>query len=457
MKEVLNEIMDLFPSPYIHIGGDEVNKEPWKNDSLTQQFMRKKNIKDEDALQSYFIHQMEKIINRRGRKMIGWDEILEGGLAPDATVMSWRGESGGVQAAKMRHKVVMTPGTPLYFDHYQAGPEGEPVAIGGMNTLKMVYDYNPIPRELSADEGQYILGAQANLWTEFIYSRAHVEYMILPRMLALSEAVWSPLESKNYPDFFKRVQAHFDYFDFRGINYCKGNYNVGITPVMVNGKLSVSLTSEDPTATIYYTTDGTWPDAGSNQYTHPISVDSSMVVKAVVSVNKEIMSKVPSVQEFVTDKLTGKNVTYTFPYSSYYPANGPNSLTDGIRGKQAVGKYWHGFSGKDMIATIDMEKPTSIHEVSGGFLQRYSDWIFLPSSMKVETSEDGVNFSDAGTFNNTVPVDEKKSLIKDFTVQFSPRICRYIRITAKNIGVCPPGHPGAGKSAWIFSDEIMAK
>lgn len=457
LKNVLTEIMDLFPSEYIHIGGDEVNKTPWKNDSLTQRFMRARKIADEDALQSYFIHQMEVFLNSKGRKLIGWDEILEGGLAPDATVMSWRGESGGIQAAKQHHNVVMTPGNPLYFDHYQAGPEGEPEAFGGMNTLKMVYDYNPVPKELSEAEAKYVLGAQANLWAEMIYSRAHVEYMILPRMLALSETVWTPLQDKDYEDFFKRVQVHFDAFDHLGLNYCEGNYNVKISPVNDQGKLSVALSSEDPEAIIYYSTDGSWPDASSQVYKRPFAVDSSMNVKAVVAVNGVIKTRVPSEQEFVMDKLTGKTVSYTFPYSSYYPADGPNSLTDGIRGKHAVGKYWHGFAGKDMIATIDMESAETVHQVTAGFLQRYSDWIFLPASVKVETSEDGVNFSVAGIVQNDVSVNESQSTIKDFVVNFPARTARYIRVTAKNIGVCPPGHPGAGKPAWIFADEIIAK
>lgn len=457
LKDVLTEVMDLFPSKYVHIGGDEVDKTPWKNDSLSQRFMRANNLKDEDELQSYFIHQMELFINSKGRRMVGWDEILEGGLAPDATVMSWRGESGGIEAAKMHHNVVMTPGNPLYFDHYQAGPEGEPVAFGGMNTLKMVYDYNPIPSVLTSEEAKYVLGAQANLWAESIYSRAHVEYMVLPRMLALAEAVWSPLESKNYNDFFKRLQRHFDAFDHLGLNYSEGSFNVTITPVKIDGQLSVMLSSEVPGATIYYTTDGTWPGAQSKVYERPFPVEASMVVKAVVAVDRVIKSKIPSEQEFVTDKLTGKEVTYQFPFSTYYPADGPNSLTDGVRGKHAVGKYWHGFSGTDMVATIDMESDNMISEVTAGFLQRYSDWIFLPVSVKVETSDDGVHFTEAGIEKNNISMDEKQSTIKDFIVKFPERKCRFIRVTAKNPGVCPPGHPGEGKPSWIFADEIMAK
>lgn len=457
MKDVLTELIDLFPSLYIHIGGDEVNKDPWKNHAPTQEFMRQKNIKTEDELQSYFIHEMEKFINSKGRKMIGWDEILEGGLAPDATVMSWRGEAGGIEAAKMGHDVVMTPGDPLYFDHYQAGPEGEPQAFGGMNTLKMVYQYNPTPKELTGKEAAHVLGAQANIWAEHIYSRTHFEYMALPRMLALSEAVWTPLELKNYEDFYARLQPHYDAFDHKGINHNKWNYAVEVTPVTIDNRLSVALSSEIPGSTIFYTTDGSWPNIESPRYDEPFRIDSSMTVKAVVSVNSVIMSKVPSEQQFVMSLTTGKNVSYVHPYSQYYSANGPNSLTDGIRGKHAVGKYWHGFAGKDVIATTDLEKVQPVSEVIAGFMQRYQDWIFLPESVTVETSVDGVKYETVGTDKNPISVNEKQSTIRDFKVTFDKRNVRYLRVAAKNIGVCPPGHPGEGQPAWLFADEIIAR
>lgn len=456
-KNVLTEVMALFPSTYIHIGGDEVDKSSWTKDSACQRLMRKESLKDVNELQSYFIQQMEKFLNSHGRKLIGWDEILEGGLAPDATVMSWRGISGGIAAAKMHHNVVMTPGEPLYFDHYQAGPEGEPVAFGGMNTLKMVYDYDPVPKELNAVEAKYILGAQANLWAENVSSFSHVEYMVLPRMLALAEAVWTPLDKKNYQDFYKRVQQHFVAFDQKGMNYCEGNYNVAFIPQAENGKLKVALTSEIPGSKIYYTTDGSYPGVTSELFTSPISIDSSILVKAIVAVNGVVKSRVPSEQSFVQDKVSGLPVLYQFPPSRYYPANGPNSLTDGIRGRHAVNRYWHGFAGTDLVATIELPQPATIHEVTAGFLQRYSDWIFLPQNMEVEVSDDGKQFTKVGEVVNTISPNEKESIIKDFKVSFSPMQCRYIRVTAKNLGVCPQGHPGEGKPAWLFADEIIVQ
>ncbi len=455
LENVLTEVMQLFPSKYIHIGGDEVDKTSWKNDPGCQALKKKLGLKDENELQSYFIERIEKFVVSKHRKIIGWDEILEGGLAPEATVMSWRGESGGIQAAKMHHDVVMTPGTPLYFDHYQAGPAGEPAAIGGFNTLKMVYDYNPIPKELDSSEAKYVLGAQANVWTEFITPNEHLEYMVLPRMLALAEVLWSPKENKNYEDFYNRLQNQFKAFDEKGYHYSAGNFTVGIKPSSQNGKLLVALTSEIPGASIYYTTDGSSPDAGSNKYENPIRVDSSITLKAVMVINGKVMGIKPAEQKFVMHKAIGKNVIYTNPLSSYYMADGPNSLTDGVRGTTAVNKYWHAFHAKDLIATIDLQEETPVQKISIGCLQHYPDWIFLPQSVTYEISDDGKNFTNLGMVKNNISPDEKGSIIKDFTLQFPVQKAKYIRVTAKNLGICPKGHPGEGQPAWLFADEIV--
>lgn len=457
LENVLTEVMQLFPSKYIHIGGDEVDKTPWKNDPRCQAFMKKSGYTDEEQLQSYFIQRIEKFLIAHHRKLIGWDEILEGGLAPEATVMSWRGESGGIQAAKMKHDVVMTPGTPLYFDHYQAGPAGEPEAIGGFNTLKMVYDYYPVPKELDSTDATYVLGAQANVWTEFISTREHLEYMVLPRMLALAEGLWTPKSEKNYDDFYERLQNQFREFDEKGFHYCPGNFTVAVKPVSQDGKLLVTLSSEIPGADIYYTTDGSDPGAESNKYINPVQIDSSLTLKAVIVINGKVMGVKPAEQKFVVHKAIGRNVTYTNPPSTYYPADGPNTLTDGVRGTTAPGKYWHAFEGNDLVATIDLGQETPIEKISIGCLQSYRDWIFLPQSLTYEISNDGKSFTDLGTVKNTISPDEKSALVKDFTLAFPEQKARYVRVTAKNLGTCPKGHPGEGKPAWLFADEIMVQ
>jgi len=219
LENVLTEVMDLFPSKYIHIGGDEAEKGQWMESSFVKKKIHSLGLKDVSEMQSWFIRRIEQFVNAKGRQIIGWDEILEGGLAPNAAVMSWRGEAGGMEAAGMKHPVVMSPGKPLYFDHYQADPSGEPLAIGGLNTLENVYDYNPVPAGMPEESKKYILGAQANLWTEYIEKAEHLEYMAFPRALALAEACWVVKEKKNFPDFLRRLEAHRLWLKKSGVNF----------------------------------------------------------------------------------------------------------------------------------------------------------------------------------------------------------------------------------------------
>lgn len=227
LEDVLTEVIELFPSKLIHIGGDEAPKTQWESSKLAQNIIKTKGLKDEHELQSYFIRRIEIFLNSKGRNIIGWDEILEGGLAPNATVMSWRGEKGGVQAAKMHHNVVMTPTRFCYFDFYQTKDrEKEPLAIGGKTTVKEVYSYEPIPKELTKEEQKYILGAQANVWTEYMKTPKDVEYMVLPRLTALSEVVWSSNETKNWSDFQLRLRHLVKRYDALGLNYAKHSLDI---------------------------------------------------------------------------------------------------------------------------------------------------------------------------------------------------------------------------------------
>lgn len=219
LENVLTEVMDLFPGTYIHVGGDEAPKTRWKECPHCQKRIKDNDLKDEHELQSYFINRIEKFVNTKGRQIIGWDEILEGGLAPNATVMSWRGEEGGIAAAKQKHNVIMTPGNWCYFDHYQDTSKTEPMAIGGLTPVREVYTYEPLPAQLAADETQYILGAQANLWTEYILSSQQAEYMVYPRACALAEVVWSPKEKHDYLDFLQRMETHLKRLKNWNVNY----------------------------------------------------------------------------------------------------------------------------------------------------------------------------------------------------------------------------------------------
>jgi len=224
LEDVLSEVIDLFPGTYIHVGGDECPKARWEKCPLCQKRIKDEGMKDEHELQSYFIQRIEKFLSSKGRKLIGWDEILEGGLAPEATVMSWRGTKGGIAAAQLKHDVIMTPSSHVYLDYYQSDPAGQPLAIGGYLPLEKVYSYNPMPQELLPEEQKYILGVQGNVWTEYIPTSEHMEYMAFPRAFAIAETGWTPDRLKDFEDFLARLEVLKKRYDAIGINYFKGEY-----------------------------------------------------------------------------------------------------------------------------------------------------------------------------------------------------------------------------------------
>lgn len=273
LEDVLTEVIALFPSKYIHIGGDEAPKDAWKNSAFCQQLIKKLNLKDEHGLQSYFIQRIEKFLNSKGRSIIGWDEILEGGLAPNATVMSWRGEDGGIAAAQQNHNVIMTPGSAgLYIDHGQGKPSQEPLSIGGNEPLSKIYSYNPTPAVLTPEQQKYIEGVQANLWTEYIPTDAKVEYMLLPRLMALSEVAWSPLANKNFKDFSEtRLPGHLAWLDKNNINYRVPVAIGAKDTVMIGSQLNATLRPSVDGAKVYYTIDGYTPRETDLTYNIPLS------------------------------------------------------------------------------------------------------------------------------------------------------------------------------------------
>jgi hexosaminidase len=300
LQDVLDEVMALFPSKNIHIGGDECPKESWKKCARCQQRKKEHNLKDEHELQSYFVQRMEKYLNSKGRTLIGWDEILEGGLAPNAVVMSWRGEKGGIEAAKQKHEVIMTPNSHLYFDHFQGKASEEPLAIGGYTPLEKVYSYNPTPKELSLEEGMFVKGVQANLWTEYIPSAEKAEYMVMPRLAALSEVAWTQPEQKNWIDFRQRMERQYQRYGALGINYAKSAYDVRQTILLesVSSKATVSLVTDADVSHIYYTLDGSEPGANSKKYTKPFDVRKSVTIKAAAFKEGKQLGKT-SVQQVV--------------------------------------------------------------------------------------------------------------------------------------------------------------
>ncbi len=453
LEGILDEVVALFPSSYIHIGGDECPKTRWKACPKCQQRMKDNHLKDEHELQSYFIQRIEKYLNHKGKKIIGWDEILEGGLAPNAAVMSWRGTEGGIAAARQKHYVVMSPGSHCYFDHYQGEPKNEPLAIGGYTTLEKVYGFNPIPSELSDEEGKYILGAQANVWTEYIATPEHVEYMIFPRILALSEVLWGTANPADYSNFFKRVQMQFTALERQKINYSKAVYQV-TTDIMPrpggNGVLFLLKSDMNPNG-IRYTTDGNSPAAISKSYTNPLEIKNSQTVKAAYfDLNVQKSSAIE--QEFIIHKGVSCLVTLEKQPHRNYAKGGSFALVNGVKGDpKRFGRDWLGFAGDDLNALVDLGKKQKINRISLGTLENNAAWIYFPKKVVFSVSADGITFIPIKTFTAT----DIQHTNGELTVDCNQNNIQFVKITAENYGKIPDGKAGAGNDAWLFADEIV--
>lgn len=447
LQNVLAEVMSIFPSKYIHIGGDEANKEHWKKCPKCQQRIKDEQLKDEFELQSYLIRRMEKFLNEHGRKLLGWDEILEGGLAPAATVMSWRGEQGGIDAANMGHDVIMTPGGYCYFDSYQADPSTQPLAIGGFLPIKKVYSYEPIPAQIDSAKVKHVLGAQANLWTEYIPTTEHLEYMAFPRMLALSEVVWSQKSNRNWENFMNRLQNHYLLLQRMNVSYCRPSYKLDIIPQFDYNakKVAVTIKGEQLNPTIYYTTDGTIPTTASNLYKGVFEVVGSAKICAAIFEDGKMVSK-EDVLEVDFHKGIGKAVIYNKPYSANkYPAQKEQTLINGYRGSLTYGDgQWQGFEGGDMDVTIDMGEMTDINSVAASFMQQTGPGVYMPDSVVVSISNDGVNFKNVKVILNDVPTSLAELTFKTFRAEQLAEKARYVRVFAKN-----------GKHAFLFADEVV--
>jgi hexosaminidase len=446
LEDVLSEVMEIFPSKYIHIGGDEAGKSSWKQCPKCQQRIKAENLKDENELQSYAVRRMEKFLASHGRKLLGWDEILEGGLAPEATVMSWRGEQGGIIAAEMGHDVVMTPGGYCYFDNYQADPSTQPPAIGGYLTVEKVYSYEPVPAQLDPAKAKHILGAQTNIWTEYIPTTEHLEYMAFPRLLALSEVTWSEKDNRDWASFKKRLQSHYLLMQRLNVNYCRPSYQLEIKSKFdyEAKKVNVSFKSEQFNPLIYYTLDGSEPTTKSNLYKGNFDVTGSAKICAAIFEN-EVMKGKPVKLDVDYHKAIGKTVIYNQPYSKSYPAQKEATLVNGNRGSLTYGDgQWQGFESGDMDVTIDLGTIEVLKSLSVSFMQQTGPGVFMPDFVEVSLSENGKDFRKVKTVQNDVPVSQSELTFKDFKFDLSANKGRYIRIYAKN-----------GKGGFLFADEVI--
>lgn len=459
LKDVIGEIIDIFPSEIIHIGGDECPKRRWKECPKCQARIKALGLKDdatstaEMKLQSHLMAEIEKYINSCGRRIMGWDEILEGGITPGATVMSWRGTEGGLSAASMGHDVVMSPTDYCYFDYFQSpDTENEPDAIGGLVTVEDVYSFNPVPKDLPADRRHNILGAQANLWTTFISDFPLAEYMLLPRLAALAEVLWTPASRRELSDFASRLRGMQKIYDVEGYRHATHLYDVKakITPSFDEGVINISLSTigRQP---VYYTDNGDEPTESSLPYTGPIKIDYPCTLKA------RGIGQGPSTHIFTEEikfhKGALKSISLTPAPLEKYTYGGANTLIDGLVGSPTFQSgRWLGFRDCDVTATIDLSAVDTVSSVSVNTCVVKNDWVFDAASIDVALSTDGRSFTPVAHQEYPVLTAASPDGIYPHTLSFTPQPARYVRVTVASQRK-PEGWHVHG-TGLLFLDEI---
>ncbi len=460
LEDVISEIIEIFPSEYIHVGGDEAHKDKWKVCPHCQAMIKKLNLKDEDGLQSYFITRMEKFINSKGRKIIGWDEILDGGVAPNATIMSWRGFRGAIAAAEQGHYSIMTPTAYCYLDYNQYDPYLEPLAIGNFNTLMNTYSLNPIPPELSKEQQKYILGVQGNIWAEYIPDWVNLQTKLFPRAIALAEVGWTENFRKDYYDFASRLNQHLKRLDILGVSYSKTMFDVLATPEYdaTNNKLLVKLESQYAPAGLRYTLDGTDPTDKSTAYTTPVEIDGRVILKSGVFEDGKLVGRIFE-REYVSHKALGDAPTM---------ADGTTSiaLVDGIRANIYNNPGWFNprttvrVGGDDLSFVVDLKESKPINRITSCMLNQPLYRLVAPVAVSIAFSDDGVTYTEAIEEAITNPQPNRRASVEHVT-EVANVNARYIKATYKNAGspfsTDPNVQPysNAGKQAIIMLDEFI--
>ncbi|MDP4680303.1 MAG: family 20 glycosylhydrolase [Cyclobacteriaceae bacterium] len=458
LENILSEVIELFPYEYFHIGGDEVGKGNWLGCSLCQKRMKEEDLKDGEELQSYFVKRMEIFISSKNRKLMGWDEILEGGLPERAAVMSWRGMEGGIEASNAGHDVVMSPGSPCYFDHSQGRSEFEPPSWGGYNNLLKVYDFNPIPDDIKPEMAHHILGGQANLWTEHVPNLRHVQYMMLPRLSALSEALWTVTSQKSKETFIQKIDVHFDRLEELGYNYATSSlspdYKVEYNKE--SNEFNLELTNELNLHEIRYTIDGTLTDMKSTLYTDAIKYSSPISLNAQ-TFRKGVPVGFALMKQFSTQFSAKCNIDYKFPYNEIYNGGGDRGLFDS---KFAIARgddpNWQGIKKNDFDIKIDLGQVSTLTEIGVNFFQHVAATsVMLPTSIEIKISEDGDEYKTVFA-EQIETIEDRDPIIKQIRSSFDGQKVGWIKIVAENRADLPEWHIRKG-DAWIFVDEVSIK
>lgn len=453
LQDILSEVMELFPSQYIHIGGDECPKKAWKACSKCQALIKKEGLKDEHELQSWFIHRIEKFVNSKGRNIIGWDEILEGGLAPNATVMSWRGEKGGITAAQMKHKVIMTPGDYCYIDHYQEDPEFAPLAIGSYLPLDSVYAYNPLPGILNQEERKYIIGTQANLWGEYVQTPDYLEYMAFPRLLAMAEVQWTETKNKNIEDFLKHLKKNFIWLDNKGVNACRNFYEVSFQGRWNKEKSGQEITLKTlcPGGEIRYALNDSTEDHFQT-YTSPLLLNSETEIFAAFYLNNKRMGNITR-KRFTVNKATGCDYICT-PKAGWEHIHKGYGLTDGLRGYTKDMRQWSSFYEDTLKIDLSLHKRETVRQVKLASLWRPWNKIWPARQVQVWISQDGLSYHPVAQIRPTYDFTRTEATRFPISLSFSKTTAKFIRLIISGGGNCHKGYYKEGNPSELALDEI---
>lgn len=439
LENVLTEVMELFPSEYIHIGGDEAPKYRWENCEKCQARIDAEHLEDEHELQAYFIRRIEKFLNQNGRKLIGWDEIMEGGLSSTATVQAWRGVEYGVQAANAGNNVIFSPTSHSYLDY-------DLKAID----LPKVYSFNPITPEMNRNK---VRGMEVNMWTEHVPDEKALDQKVFPRLMAMAEVAWTFDSTRNFDEFLPRVRSHYNMLQKWGVNYGAEAYPLRISRDTTSFYNLLFEPGIEGLELRYKHFDGTW-----KTYTQPIRIpkNGNLNIQAYLHDNpygEEVSQPV----EFHFGLVA--KVKYHTQYSNSYLGGGKNGLNDGMLGTLDFRDgRWQGYFGEDLSATLDFTDEMPIDEIEMNFYQYNNAWIFLPKNVKVEYSTDGTSWSKPANWSSIKMPEERGQFIETMKLKFEKGTnARYIRITAENLKNVPDWHEAAGSKAWLFVDEIIIR
>lgn len=444
LENVLTEVMEMFPSEYIHIGGDEAPKLRWESCAKCQNRMKEENLADAHELQSYFIKRIEKFLHKNNRKLIGWDEILEGGLSPTATVQSWRGEKGGITAANNNQFAIMSPTSHCYFDY-------------GIETtdVEKVYNFNPIPKDLPLNKHQYIIGSECNLWSERIPNEENLDSKVFPRIFAMSEVLWTYPKERNFEEFYNRIQNQYGLLEAKNVAYGLEYIPVKFKSLLQNNNVEIQINTKNKRFKTKYRWNCTGCDTLFKKTLPTILLEKTAILEVEIYKNNEKYGA-NLVQGYKLHKAINSTIKQKNAYNSFYKASGEKGLVDGEIGtKKMRDGNWQGFLGVDIDCSIDLGKQIEVTEIGANFLHKQLSWILVPKLVVIQTSIDGITWEDWGSIASKLDPKSEETSIETFSKTNPPKSVRFVKLFVKNLDKLPEWHEFYGGKSWLFVDEIF--